>query len=57
MDVKYHLLRDLMNDEVINLVCYRSEDQVANILTKHLKFPTFQKLGNLLGVYTSNGSV
>ena len=31
IDVKYHFLRDLMNDGVINLVYCRSEDQVADI--------------------------
>ena len=41
IDVKYHFLRDLTNDGVINLIYYRSEDQVIDILTKPLKFPTF----------------
>ncbi|XP_075664017.1 secreted RxLR effector protein 161-like [Castanea sativa] len=50
IDVKYHFLRDLTNDGVINLVYYRSEDQIADILTKPLKFPAFQKLRELLGV-------
>ena len=39
-----------MNDGVIYLVYYRSEDQIANILTKPLKFPAFQKPRELLGV-------
>ena len=54
IDVKYHFLRDLMNDGVINLIYYRNEDQITDILTKSLKFPTFQKFGKLLGVCTSN---
>lgn len=41
IDVKYHFLRDLMNDGVINRVYCRSEDQIADILTKPLKFPAF----------------
>lgn len=53
IDVKYHFLRDLTNDEVINLVYCRSEDQIADILTKPLKFPAFQKLRELLGVCNS----
>ena len=53
IDVKYHFLRDLMNDGVINLVYCRSEDQIADILTKPLKFPAFQKLRELLGVCSS----
>ena len=41
-----------MNDGVINLIYCRSEDQIANILTKPLKFPIFQKFRKLLGVCT-----
>ena len=57
IDVKYHFLRDLTNDGVINLIYYRSEDQIADILTKPLKFPAFQKLRKLLGVCTLNDSI
>uniref|UniRef100_A0A5B7B1Y6 Reverse transcriptase Ty1/copia-type domain-containing protein n=1 Tax=Davidia involucrata TaxID=16924 RepID=A0A5B7B1Y6_DAVIN len=57
IDVKYHFLRDLTNDGVINLIYCRSEDQIADILTKPLKFPTFQKPRKLLGVCTSNVSI
>ena len=53
IDVKYHFLRDLTNDGVINLVYCRSEDQIADILTKPLKFPAFQKPRELLGVRSS----
>jgi len=53
IDVKYHFLVDLTNDEVINLIYCRSEDQIADILTKPLKFPAFQKFRKLLGVCTS----
>ena len=42
-----------MNDGVIYLVYYRSEDQIANILTKPLKFLAFQKLRELLGFYST----
>jgi hypothetical protein len=50
IDVKYHFLRDLAKDEVINLIFCRSEDQVADIFTKPLKTPLFHKLKELLGV-------
>ncbi|KAJ9560092.1 hypothetical protein OSB04_005252 [Centaurea solstitialis] len=53
IDVKYHFLRGLTDDGVINLIQCRSEDQIADILTKPLKFPAFQKLRKLLGVCTS----
>ena len=54
IDVKYHFLRDLTNDGVINLIYYKNEDQITDILTKPLKFPAFKKLRKLLGVCTSN---
>ena len=50
IDVKYHFLRDLAKDEVINLIFCRSEDQVVDIFTKPLKTPLFHKLRELLGV-------
>ncbi|KAL3720851.1 hypothetical protein ACJRO7_005629 [Eucalyptus globulus] len=50
IDVKYHFLRDLTKDEVVELVFCRSEDQVADIFTKLLKLSMFQKLRKLLGV-------
>lgn len=53
IDVKYHFSRDLTNDGVINLIYCKSEDQNADILTKPLKFPAFQKLRKLLGICTS----
>ena len=53
IDVKYHFLRDLTNDGV-NLIYYKNEDQITDILTKPLKFPAFKKLRKLLGVCTSN---
>ena len=53
IDVKYHFLRDLSNDGVFNLVYCRSENQIADILTKPLKFPAFQKPRELLGVRSS----
>ncbi|RDX97171.1 Copia protein, partial [Mucuna pruriens] len=48
IDVKYHFLRNLSNDGIINLIFYRSEDQVVDIFTKPLKAPLFQKLQKLL---------
>lgn len=50
IDVKYHHLRDLTKDGVIDLISCRSEDQVADIFTKPLKLPAFIKLQRLLGV-------
>ncbi|KAH9735190.1 hypothetical protein KPL71_017659 [Citrus sinensis] len=50
IDVRYHFLRDLTKNEVIDLVYCRSEDQVADIFTKPLKLASFFKLRKSLGV-------
>lgn len=50
IDVRFHFLRDLTKEEVVELVHCQSEDQVANILTKPLKIDAFVKLQELLGV-------
>ncbi|XP_073292954.1 uncharacterized protein [Primulina huaijiensis] len=52
IDVRYHFLRDMTNDGLIDLVYCKSEDQVADVLTKPLKLATFLKLRKLLGVCT-----
>lgn len=54
IDVRYHFLRDLSKGGVIELVYCRSEDQVADILTKPLKSAVFVKLRRELGVSTVN---
>ena len=50
IDVRYHFLRDLCNDGIIDLVFYKSENQVADIMTKPLKQAAFMKLRRMLGV-------
>jgi hypothetical protein len=50
IDVRYHFLRDLSNEGTIELVYCRSEDQIADIMTKALKLDAFEKLRNLLGM-------
>jgi hypothetical protein len=50
IDVRYNFLRNLVTEKIINLVHCRSEDQVADILTKSLKLKAFEKLRGLLGV-------
>ncbi|KAL6322933.1 hypothetical protein AAG906_022771 [Vitis piasezkii] len=47
------LLRDLCKDGVIDLVFCKSEDQIADILTKPLKPAVFMKLRSMLGVCSS----
>ncbi|KAA0066751.1 putative mitochondrial protein [Cucumis melo var. makuwa] len=57
IDVKFHFLRDLTRDGVIELYYCKSEDQIADIMTKTLKLPAFQKLRELLGVCVINKSL
>jgi hypothetical protein len=57
IDVRYHFLRDLCNDGIIDLVFCRSENQVADIMTKSLKQAVFVKLRRMLGVCSSKDVV
>lgn len=50
IDVKYYFLRDLSNGGTIKLIYCKSENQVADILTKPLKPAAFFKLRSMLGV-------
>lgn len=50
IDVRYHFLGDLTNQEVVKLVVCGTEEQVADIMTKPVKLETFIKLQSLLGV-------
>jgi uncharacterized OsmC-like protein len=50
IDVRFHFLRDLAKDNVIELVHCKSQDQIADIMTKPLKFEAFSKLRNSLGI-------
>lgn len=54
IDVRYHFLCDLTTKKTIDLVYCRSEDQVADIMTKPLKLEAFEKLCGLLGVCSSS---
>lgn len=52
IDVKFHFLRDLTKEEVIDVIYCKSEDQVADIFTKSIKIAAFTKLRSALGVCT-----
>jgi hypothetical protein len=52
IDVKYYFLRDLSNDGVIDLKYCKSEEQLADMFTKPLRFFPFQNLRRLMGVCT-----
>lgn len=55
IDVRYHYLRDLTNDEVVKLTFIGTEEQVADIMTKPVKLETFVKLRSLLGMKEQEG--
>jgi hypothetical protein len=50
IDVRFHFLRDLTKDGIVELVHCKSEDQLADILTKPLKLDSFIKLKDGLGI-------
>jgi len=52
IDVKYYFLRNLNNEGIIELQYCRSEDQLANIFTKPLRFLPFQNLRRSMGIGT-----
>ncbi|CAJ2652613.1 unnamed protein product [Trifolium pratense] len=54
IDVRYHFLRDLNNDGVIELNQFRTSKQIAYIMTKALKVDTFCKLREGLGICDSS---
>ncbi|XP_048437163.1 secreted RxLR effector protein 161-like [Pyrus x bretschneideri] len=50
IDVRFHFLRDLVKDEVVELLQCSTHEQITDIMTKPLKLEVFQKLRNLMGV-------
>ena len=51
-DVRYHFLRDLTNDGIIELHYCTSQDQVVDIFTKALKKESFLQFKRILGIYS-----
>lgn len=52
IDVRFHFLRDLCRDGVIELGYFHTQDQVADVMTKADKLETFSKLRSQLGMCT-----
>ena len=50
IDVKFHFIRDLQDDHVVNVVYVNTESQLADLFTKGLEGPRIQKLRNDIGV-------
>ena len=53
IDVRFHFLRDLAKDGIIELKHCNSQDQLADIMTKPLKLEAFCKLRSKLGIVDS----
>lgn len=50
IDVRFHFLRDLVNEGVVQIQYCCTQQQIADIFTKPLKLETFQELRKKLGV-------
>uniref|UniRef100_A0A2N9ICE2 Integrase catalytic domain-containing protein n=1 Tax=Fagus sylvatica TaxID=28930 RepID=A0A2N9ICE2_FAGSY len=50
IDTRYHFIRECIARKEVQLEFVKSQDQVADIFTKPLKYDTFYKLRALLGV-------
>jgi hypothetical protein len=54
IDVRFHFLRDLTKEGIIELTFCKSQDQLADIMTKALKLDTFCKLREGIGMCDSS---
>lgn len=50
IDVRFHFLRDLTKDGIVELVFCGTREQIADVMTKPLKLDIFLKLRSLMGV-------
>lgn len=50
IDIRFHFMRNLMNDKIIDIVYYWTKDQIADIVKRPLKLEAFMKLRAKLGV-------
>jgi len=50
IDVRFHFLRELTRDGVVELVHCSTQEQVSDIMTKRLKLEVFLKLRDKLGM-------
>jgi hypothetical protein len=55
--VRFHYLRDLVKDEVIMLEYCKTQDQVADLMTKPLKLESFCKFRSKLGMMMAQKGV
>ena len=57
IDVKFHFIRSALKDHIIELDYVPTSDNIADIFTKALARPTFERLRSKLNVCTSIPSV
>jgi hypothetical protein len=50
IDVRFHFLRNLTKDGIVEMVHCATENQIADILTKPLKLESFCRLREGLGI-------
>jgi hypothetical protein len=50
IDIRHHLLRDLVESEVVSLSFIPTENQMADILTKPLDGGKFESLRKAIGI-------
>lgn len=50
IDVKFHFLRDLVSEGAVKLKYCRTQEQIADIMTKPIKMEQFVKLRDMLGM-------
>ena len=50
IDVRFHFLRDLCKEGIIELNFCRSDEQIADLFTEPLKQPLFEKLRRKMGM-------
>lgn len=55
IQVRFHFLRELVSDEIIELEFCPTQDQLADIMTKAVKLEVFEKLRGYMGVQVKNG--
>jgi hypothetical protein len=50
IDVRFHFLRNLTRDGIVELVHCNTQDQLADVMTKPLKLEAFCKIRKSLGM-------
>lgn len=55
IEVRFHYLRDLVNEGKVQLVFCSTDDQVADVMTKPVKLEVFERMRKLMGVRDLEG--